>query len=101
MNEHDDWWQHSTVTEQGTVITFGFLPKRIDQWGRLLFLDLPMVGAILKRGDFFVAIEAEDAITFSAAPVAGKIIAINPALNGWVTKTASGSEWLMKVLVKK
>lgn len=100
MDEHDDWWLVKEPGPQGTMVTIGFLTARLAQWGRLLFLDLPMVGAQLNRGDFFVSIEAEKTITFSAAPVTGKIVAINPALNGWVNHQASGSDWLMKLLIQ-
>lgn len=100
MDAHDDWWMVKEPGQQGTTVTIGFLSSRIKEWGRLLFLDLPMVGAKLNRGDFFVSIEAADAITFSASPVTGKIMAINPALNGWVDRQASGNDWLMKLLIK-
>ncbi|HIW70866.1 MAG TPA: hypothetical protein H9876_05830 [Candidatus Limosilactobacillus merdipullorum] len=100
MDEYDDWWLVKEPSQEGTMVTIGFLSSRIQEWGHLLFLDLPMVGAILNRGDLFVSIEAANAITFSASPVTGKIIAINPALNGWVNHQASGSDWLMKLLIK-
>lgn len=100
MKQHDDWWLVKEPTKQGTVVTIGFRSDRLKEWGRLLFLDLPNSGAFLDCGDFFVSIEAERTITFSAAPVAGQVIAINPLLNGWVDQQATGSEWLLKLLIQ-
>ena len=100
MNQHDDWWIVKEPGARGTVATIGFRTDRLKEWGRLLFLDLPNKGAYLAAGDFFVSSEARQMITFSAAPLSGQVIAINPLLNGWVDTAASGSEWLLKLLIK-
>ncbi|WP_295746322.1 hypothetical protein [uncultured Limosilactobacillus sp.] len=100
MKQHDDWWVVKDPTKKGTVATIGFRNDRLKEWGQLLFLDLPNVGAFLDSGDFFVSIEATREITFSAAPVGGQVIAINPLLNGWVDHQATGSEWLLKLLIQ-
>lgn len=99
MAPDNDWWLVKEPTVDGTVVTIGLLSDSLAVWGHLLFLDLPMVGAYLHQGDFFVSIEAEKTITFAASPVTGKVVAVNPQLNGWVDAGARGDEWLMKLLI--
>lgn len=52
-----------------------------DQLGPLIFVDLPAVGAELRQGDEYAAVESDKRNCPLAAPVSGKVTAVNDALS--------------------
>ena len=86
----------------GVVGLTGFL---VDELGKVTFIDLPTVGAILSQGDNMCVVESAKAATDVSAPVGGVVIEVNdrleveaerintsPEQDGWICKIADLDE---------
>ena len=69
------------------------------QLGNVVFVDLPEVGAIVKKGKEFGAVESVKAASDLIAPISGKVVEVNEDLIGEpeaINQDAFAS-WLIKV----
>lgn len=57
----------------------GLTAQAQDELGTISFVTLPSIGAKLEKGQEFVELEAEKAVSEFASPLTGKVIAINEA----------------------
>jgi glycine cleavage system H protein len=67
------------LDDDGTV-TVGISDHAQDALGDVVFVELPEVGAALAAGDEAGVVESVKAASDIYAPVAGEVIAVNPAL---------------------
>ena len=51
-----------------------------QQLGDVVYLELPQVGARLKKGDSFGTIESVKAVSELYSPISGEVVAVNAAL---------------------
>ena len=68
--------------------------------GDITFVQLPKVGAALRAGEVFGAIESVKAASDVYAPVAGTVVAVNAALDvspELVNREPFGGGWLIRV----
>ena len=91
--EKQVWWIH----RDDQIVTLGPQKAALAKWGQLRFLDLPLLGTHVIIGDRFITVEAENSLTYASSPVAGTIIAINSALNGWVDPASDDCQWLVRI----
>lgn len=71
-----------------------------NQLGKIMFVDLPRVGADIKRDRPLGAIESSKAVSDMIAPANGKVLAINPDLRrtpGLVNLDPYGAAWMLRV----
>lgn len=71
--------------------------------GSVVFIELPKVGAQIKKGDTFGAVESVKAASDLYLPVSGKVLEINSKLEGspeLVNDDPYGS-WIVKVEIQK
>jgi glycine cleavage system H protein len=63
------------------VVYIGITDYAQGELGDIVFVELPKVGATLKKHDVFGTIEAVKAVSELYAPVSGEVLEINPRLD--------------------
>jgi glycine cleavage system H protein len=93
---------HEWLRLDGEVATVGITPFAQEKLGDLVFVELPSVGATLKRGAVAATVESVKAASEVYAPVAGEVVAVNDKLiedPGLVNAEPTGSGWLFKMTI--
>ena len=91
---------HEWIRVEGGVATVGITDYAQEQLGDLVFVELPEVGKVLKKGDTAVVVESVKAASDVYAPADGEITAANDALSGepsLVNSAPAGDGWLWKM----
>jgi glycine cleavage system H protein len=94
---------HEWIDVHGEVGTIGLTDYAQCQLGDIVFIDLPTVGVMLEAGKPFGAVESVKAASDIYAPVSGKVIEVNNALQDAPERVNSdphGAGWLIKVRLK-
>lgn len=92
--------EHEWLKLDGDVATVGITDYAASQLGDLVFVDLPKVGAKLKKGAPAAVVESVKAASDVYAPLDGEVVEINlavvkdPAL---VNGDPLGKGWLYKL----
>ena len=71
-----------------------------DQLGDLTYVELPDVGLVIAKGDEFGTLESTKSVSPLFAPLGGKIVAVNEALNddpGLVNSDPYGKGWIIEI----
>ena len=71
---------HEWATLDGTTAKFGITDFAQHALGYIVFVETPEVGATLAAGDIFGTVESVKAVSDMYAPLSGKIVAVNTAL---------------------
>jgi glycine cleavage system H protein len=93
---------HEWLRLDGEVATVGITNFAQDKLGDLVFVELPSVGAKLKKGAAAATVESVKAASEVYAPVSGEVIEVNakvsnePAL---VNSAPTGEGWLFKLKI--
>lgn len=92
---------HEWVEQQkdGTL-TIGITDHAQDLLGDVVFIDVPTVGKQVKAGGACAVVESVKAASDIYSPVAGEVIAANPALADQpelVNKDAYGAAWILRL----
>jgi glycine cleavage system H protein len=91
--------KHEWVKIEGDTATFGISDFAQNALGDIVFVDLPKIGKLVKKGQSFGTIESVKAAEDLYAPLSGEVIEINPAISkdpSIVNKDAFGA-WMIKV----
>jgi glycine cleavage system H protein len=91
---------HEWIRVESGIATVGITNYAQEQLGDLVFVELPEVGRVLKKGDTAVVVESVKAASDVYAPVDGEITAANAALSSepaLVNSSAAGDGWLWKM----
>ena len=84
----------------GKNMTIGLTSFAIEQLGDIVYMELPQVGKVLKKGDVFGVVESVKSASDMYSPVSGKVVEINTEVpdNPDMLKTeAYGKAWLIRV----
>lgn len=90
---------HEWAKKEGKLAVIGITDFAQAQLGNVVFVDLPEVGATVKKGNEFGAVESVKAASDLICPVSGKVVEVNEDLVGepeLINKDAFAS-WLIKV----
>jgi len=90
---------HEWAKKEGKTAVIGITDFAQAQLGNVVFVDLPEVGATVKKGKVFGAVESVKAASDLICPVSGKVVEVNEDLVGepeLINKDAFAS-WLIKV----
>lgn len=82
------------------VVLIGITDFAQGELGDIVFIELPKVGAKLKKHDVFGTIEAVKAVSELYAPVSGEVLEINTRLDAepaLVNSSPYGDGWMVKV----
>ncbi|HAI52003.1 MAG: glycine cleavage system protein GcvH [Limnochordia bacterium] len=72
--------EHEWVLVKGSVVRVGISDYAQNELGDIVFVDLPSVGDVVEEGEGFAVLESVKAVSDVYAPVSGRIVAVNEAL---------------------
>jgi glycine cleavage system H protein len=72
--------EHEWARRKGRTVVVGITEFAQDQLGDVVYLELPEVGDLVKRGESFGVVESTKAVSELFAPVSGKIVEVNDPL---------------------
>jgi len=72
--------EHEWVRVEGTQATIGISDFAQEALGDIVYLEIPGLGTVIRRGDEITEIESTKTTSMLYAPVGGKIVAVNAGL---------------------
>ena len=91
---------HEWIRVEGNIGTIGVSDHAQGELGDVVYVDIPDSSAVVSMGDTFGTIEAVKTVADMLAPVSGKIIEVNKALNDnpeVVNTDPYGDGWMVKM----
>lgn len=95
--------EHEWLSLAGDVATVGITEYASHQLGDLVFLELPKIGAALRKGSAAAVVESVKAASDVYAPLDGDVVEINDAVvkdPSLVNSDPLGKGWLYKIKLK-
>lgn len=92
--------EHEWVALAGAAATVGVTDFAQSELGEIVFVELPAIGKTLKAGDTLCVVESTKAASDVYAPVGGKVIEVNSALQkqpNLVNTSPHKEGWLVKL----
>ncbi len=89
--------EHEWVKIKEGVASVGITEYAAHQLGDITFVDLPKLGKVVKQFDLLAGIESVKAASDIYAPLSGKVVKVNEALNDTpeiVNEAAEDAGWL-------
>jgi len=87
-------------TESDGRVTIGITDYAQNSLGDITYVQVPKVGATLKAGETFGVVESVKAASDLYAPIAGTVVAVNPALDSapeTVNRAPYTDGWMLKL----
>lgn len=91
--------EHEWIQESGEHFSVGISDYAQTELGDVVFVDLPAVGKVLRRGESLCTVESTKAVSDVYAPVDGTVVEVNeqlasapelinnsPDTEGWIAK---------------
>jgi glycine cleavage system H protein len=94
--------EHEWVKLEGKEALVGITDYAQGELGDIVFVELPAEGKAVKQGEVFGTIEAVKTVSDLYAPVSGKVVAINKALNDRpeaINKSPYTDGWMIRIAV--
>jgi len=91
---------HEWIRLDDDIATVGITDYAQERLGDLVFVELPEIGRVMKKGDTAVVVESVKAASDVYAPVDGEIVGANAKLSSdpaLVNSDATGDGWLWKM----
>jgi len=91
---------HEWISVEGNTATVGITDWAQGELGDIVFVELPNVGDDVRRSEPFGTIEAVKSVSDLYAPVSGKVIEINAALDDdpmVINGDPFGAGWMVKI----
>lgn len=89
--------EHEWVRIEGNIATVGITDYAAHQLGDVTFVELPATGKSVKQFEVLCAIESVKAASDIYAPVSGKVVSVNEALETTpeiVNESAEKAAWM-------
>lgn len=93
---------HEWIKNEGGSYLVGITEYAQSELGDVVFVDLPEIGKTVAKGDTLLAVESVKAVSDVYAPVAGKVVAINEALQDspeLINTSSFADGWMVKLEV--
>jgi len=93
---------HEYIRVEGSTGIVGITPYAQEQLGDIVFVELPAVGKVLKKGEEAAVVESVKAASEIYAPVSGTVTEVNPALSaepGRVNADPENTGWMFKLAI--
>jgi glycine cleavage system H protein len=93
---------HEWIKIEGNIATIGVTDFAQGELGDIVYVDISTVGQNVAHGDVFGTVEAVKTVSDLYMPVSGKVIEVNPILDGspeTVNSDPYGDGWMIKVEV--
>jgi glycine cleavage system H protein len=94
---------HEWVKIEGNTATIGITDFAQGELGDIVYVDISTVGQEVAEHEIFGTVEAVKTVSDLYMPVAGKVLEINPLLDGSpekVNEDPYGEGWMIKAEVK-
>lgn len=91
---------HEWARLDGDVVTVGISDYAQDELGDVVFVELPSVGAQMKKGATFGVVESVKAASDLYAPCSGEVVEINDTLKETpetVNGAPFGDGWMIRI----
>lgn len=92
--------EHEWVRLEGGIAVIGISVYAQEQLGDVVFVELPETGKDLAKGDEAAVVESVKAASEVYAPISGKVVAVNDALEGepgLVNQSPETTGWFFKI----
>lgn len=92
--------EHEWVKQETEGVRVGITDFAQDQLGDIVFVELPEVGATIEQGDSIGSIESVKTVSDFYAPVSGKIVEVNEALEDapeMINSDPYNEGWILKI----
>ena len=94
---------HEWVKIEGNTALVGITDFAQGELGDIVYVDISSVGQEIAEHEIFGTVEAVKTVSDLYMPIAGKVLEVNPILDGSPEKVNSdpyGDGWMIKVEVK-
>lgn len=90
---------HEWLKVEGKEALVGISDHAQEALGDVVFIELPKVGAVIKKGDAFGAVESVKAASDMYLPVSGKVLEVNSDLESTPENLNSDpyGSWIAKI----
>jgi len=93
---------HEYIRVEGSTGIVGITHYAQEQLGDIVFVELPEIGRVLKKGDEAAVVESVKAASEIYAPVSGTVTEVNEALSGepgLVNADPEAGGWMFKIRI--
>ena len=93
---------HEYLRVEGTTGVVGITPYAQESLGDIVFVELPEVGKVLKKGDEAAVVESVKAASEIYAPVSGTVLEVNGELSGnpgLINADPEAGGWIYKIAI--
>lgn len=94
---------HEWIKIDGTTAIVGITDFAQSELGDIVYIDITTVGQEVKEHDVFGTVEAVKTVSDLFMPVTGKVLEVNPILDGSpekVNEDPYGEGWMIKLQIK-
>jgi len=94
---------HEWIKIEGNKATIGITDFAQGELGDIVYVDISTVGQEVDEHEIFGSVEAVKTVSDLFMPVAGKVLEVNPALDGSPEKVNAdpyGDGWMIKIEVR-
>ncbi len=91
---------HEWCRAEGNIATVGISDYAQSELGDVVYAELVEPGTELKKGDAIGSLESVKSVSDIYAPVSGKVVEVNPALEDTpelINSDPYGDGWIMKI----
>ncbi len=90
--------EHEWVDLEGKRAKVGITDHAQSELGDIVFVELPSLGKVVKKGEGLATVESVKAVSDIYAPVSGKVIEVNSPLDSspeTINQDPHGAGWLV------
>lgn len=94
---------HEWIRVEGNTAVVGITDFAQGELGDIVFVEIETVGESVAKEEVFGTIEAVKTVSDLYMPVTGKVVEVNPALDGQpelVNKDPYGEGWMIKIEIE-
>jgi glycine cleavage system H protein len=92
--------EHEWLKVEGGIGTVGITDHAQEELTDIVYVELPKVGAKIKKGERLGAVESVKTVSDIYSPVTGEVVEVNERLNdapGGINQEPYGKGWLAKL----
>src|SRR5438876_809145 len=96
--------EHEWLRTDAGQATIGITDFAQDALGDVVFVELPSVGTVLTKGQTFGVVESNKSVSDLFAPVAGRVVAVNPELRErpeLVNQDPYATGWMIRLAISE
>ncbi|HAI76203.1 MAG TPA: glycine cleavage system protein GcvH [Microscillaceae bacterium] len=96
--------EHEWIKVEGDTAWIGITDFAQSELGDIVYVDINTVDQTLDQGAIFGTVEAVKTVSDLYMPVSGKVLEVNPALDGapeTVNQDPYGNGWMIKIQLSK